>query len=413
MKTLRPTRLKGWYEYYREICPICGKVNGCMINENGTKVVCIRVPSEQIFSKRFESWLHVLVQKETLDKSNMPEFHQGHKKAPDEKLNQVFRALLETTSLTDEHYRHLTSAARQMQDNEIFVRAYRSFPKKPWETTKQLERLLHTSSFEGIPGFYKSKYGNWAITGFNGILIPYRNCKNQIIGFQYRIDQPKNEVSIDKDDIPNLKVELVQPNFVKVSANNETVWEEYLELGETKAIYYKKHMGMVKLKKGMRYFWLSSATKLDGTGSGNPSPVHVAVPTAQLRDWKPGTIRKADSVWLTEGALKADIAVEHLPKIYKPHELKQIGDTILAVPGTNTWAEVLPVLKEMEVKTVNLAFDMDAMTIPQVKIQVRNLAKALHEQGHNVNLVLWNEKDSKGLDDLFVNRLSPEIRKLF
>lgn len=40
-------------------------------------------------------------------------------------------------------------------------------------------------------------------------------------------------------------------------------------------------------------------------------PVHVAIPSWELKNWQIGTIHKVETVWVTEGALKADIAVEH------------------------------------------------------------------------------------------------------
>lgn len=108
-----------------------------------------------------------------------------------------------------------------------------------------------------------------------------------------------------------------------------------MEVGQTEAVISGSESG-VKLVKGQRYFWLSSASKEDGTGAGDPLPVHVAVPTRQLNSWESSTLLKTNAVWITEGALKADIAVEHIIKVNKSEELEVIGSTFLAIPGVNT-----------------------------------------------------------------------------
>ncbi|MCM3245657.1 hypothetical protein M3598_23215 [Cytobacillus oceanisediminis] len=55
---------------------------------------------------------------------------------------------------------------------------------------------------------------------------------------------------------------------------------------------------------GLRCHTFSSAKKPEGTGSGNPAPIHVAVPTSKLKEWKEGVSLKARTEWLSEGPLK-------------------------------------------------------------------------------------------------------------
>ena len=251
-------------------------------------------------------------------------------------------------------------------------------------------------------------------------MIPYRNEYNEIVGFQIRVDQPLNDVEIDRGTIEDLKARVKQPNIVQAFVNGEVVFEKSMELGQVEQVTYvspspdaQPLTGTVKLVKGKRYFWFSSGNRQNGTGAGDPSPVHVAVPTSQLKTWENGELLKCESVWFTEGALKADISAEHIAKVYTSEELQEIGTTVLAVPGVNTWRTVMPVLENMGVKHVNIAIDMDVMTNPYVEYYLKELAIELKNKGYTANLVIWNGQDGKGIDDVLINRRLPQFRKLF
>ncbi|TYS60674.1 hypothetical protein FZD47_20920 [Bacillus infantis] len=408
--------MKKWFEYYRETCPICGKRGGCMINGEGDTVVCIRTESDIQFSKGFPSWIHKLKEKRDRRPSedSKADFMEGHEKQDAAILNQTYRGLLSVTTLNGAHYTHLSGSSRQMTETEIVARQYRSFPEKPWNTVKQLKRALSVDDFCGIPGFFENKYG-WSLAGRQGILIPYRNELNQIVGFQTRIDNPPNDVEITPGSIKGLQVWVKeQPNLVQICIDGEIVEEANLPLGKTHNVYTESGMGFVKLVKGQRYFWLSSAKKHNGTGAGGAAmPVHVAVPSNKLAGWTPGTLKKAKSVWFTEGALKADIAVEHLAKVYKEEELEKLGTTFLATAGVNTWRSALPVLKAMETEHINVAVDMDAMQNPKVAYHLKQMLIEFKNLGYSATLVYWNPEDGKAIDDIFIKRKFPNLKKLF
>lgn len=415
MSNLRRSKLKGWYEYYREICPVCNKSGGCMINEEGDTVVCIRVDSKTQFSKKFPSWIHHLTDK----RKNAPKdevssaFIQGNEKANAEQLNEVYLKFLDCTWLIDSHYGHLTSESRRMSEAEINTRQYKSFPDKPWLTVREMENTTHSSNFVGVPGFFQNQFG-WSISGQSGILIPYRNERNQITGFQTRTDIVPNVVVVDPGTLNGLQARVIeQPNLVQVMVEGEIIEECELEKGIGKMVTYGSDYGTVTLKQSQKYFWLSSANKENGTGAGNPLPVHVAVPTNQLKQWKSGELHRTNSVWITEGALKADIAAEHIQKVYDPEELVSVGSTVIAVPGVNTWRAAMPVLKEMGVQNVNIAFDIDAMRNPDVALHLKDLALELKKEGYSVNVAMWNEDDGKGIDDLFLSRKFCKLNPLF
>ncbi|MEK5071666.1 DUF3854 domain-containing protein [Sporosarcina sp. FSL K6-1508] len=384
-----------------------------MINEKGDTVACIRVESNIVFSHNFQSWIHRLVEKRDLDTKGLGDAVKTNKKVSSTILDSVYCMLIQSTDISESHYLHLSDTKRGMTAHEIQIRGYRSFPKKPWETVNDISKRTGYKKFPGVPGFYRNQYG-WTIAGMEGVMIPYRNHYNQIVGFQIRVDHPRNDVEINTGKIEYLKARVVkQPGLVQAYVDGEMVWEKEMKVRQTENVISGKDTGTVKLVKGQRYFWLSSATKEDGTGAGDPAPVHVAVPTSQLDTWESSTLHTADSVWITEGALKADIAVEHIEKVYKSEELKDIGSTVVAIPGVNTWRIVMPVLEEMGVKHVNIAFDMDAMSNPYVEYYLKELAIELKNKGYTANLAIWNENDGVGIDDVLINRRIPQLRKLF
>ncbi|MBE0317786.1 DUF3854 domain-containing protein [Xanthomonas citri pv. punicae] len=418
VKLMRKTRLQDWYEYYRTPCPICGHTGGCMGHKDGEVVACIRVASEKYFSKNsaLPSYLHFLKgkAKRKINNDEVAEFTQGNEKKEAVTLDTVYQAFLESLKLDDNHYNHLISDERQLSDKQVMIRNYRSFPEKPWNTVKQITEITGMEDFAGIPGFYQYK-NFWTIAGMKGILIPFRNHYNQIVGFQYRIDNPPNVAEV-KVNGTNLRAKVLsQPNTIQVTNQGEVISELEIPVSKewTTISHNNEILGWVRVVKGNRYFWLSSANKENGTGSGNPAPLHISVPSSKLINWEPGTLHKAKTAWLGEGPLKCDIAVDCMEKLYDPLELEDIGTTFVALPGVGAWRLAIPVLKEMDVDTVNICFDADAVSNPQVRQHLMECAKQLKIDGFRANLIIWNADEGKGIDDLFLSHRLPHIKKMF
>ncbi|WP_077591184.1 DUF3854 domain-containing protein [Planococcus lenghuensis] len=412
--TLRRTRLKDWYEVTKEACPICHKSGGCMIHADGNRVVCIRIESKKVFSKQFTSWLHFLKEPVRVNTEDMEDYLPAQPKAPITQLNAVYSALLDNIRLEENHYAQLTGESRGLTDSEVAIREYRSFPRKPWVVTKQLEHYVDAEAFHGTPGFYTNRYG-WTIAGMQGLLIPYRNERNQIGGFQVRVDEPGLKAVLAGSFKDKVTAEIIErPNRVQVKINGEVYKETCLEEGERLDIQELRNYGVVTLKKGQRYFWVSSANKENGTGAGNPMPVHVAVPVAKLKDWQEGTPHRAKSVGITEGALKADIAVEHMARLHRAGklELTEESPTMLALPGVNTWMNILPMLETMGTEEVTIYFDMDMLSNPDVLRATKQMLIKLKEEGYKVNLSMWSEEDGKGIDDVFLQGKFPQIKQV-
>lgn len=418
MVTLRRTKLKGWFELYREACPICGHTGMCMINEDNNRVVCCRQASDIDWGKNssMPGWLHFL------NDDNRPKIEFSHadiqnqqEKKDDGHLNRVYRALLSETELRKEHIHMLMKPERDMTLEEMQTRQYRSFPERPFENVKRIiERVGSHEDIIGVPGFFskEGRYGRYfTLSGFSeSLLIPFRNHKNEIVGFQWRVDQVRNQITYKKRINNDFVARVIeQPNVVTVQYKGNEIFRGTMKVKETKSFYLdnRNFIGEIKLEKGTRYMWLSSANKDSGTGAG-PLPVHVAVPTRMLKQWKVGTLLKAETVIITEGPIKADKSAEMLDKLLLTREEREsYGTVVLSVPGVNSWKILYPILKEMGVKSINFAFDMDAEDNPNVRYHYKEAMQSLYNIGYDVNVFLWNHNDFKGLDDLVISRLLP------
>lgn len=415
MNTLRKTGIPEWFEYYREVCPVCGHRGMCMVNIKDTnKVVCCRVPSDIEWGKNsaLPGWLHFLNGEtrkirisDTLTVADNP-------KKNDSYLNRVYRALLNEMNLREYHLELLKGPTRKMTENEIKLREYRSFPEKPYEVVKKvIERLGSHEDVVGVPGFYskEGQYGRYfTLSGFSkSILIPYRNIKNEIVGFQWRVDEVKNQIVYKKRE--NGFSAFEKDGKVIVKYHGEKIFEGELQLKKEKRFLINGRLvGSISLEKGTRYMWLSSANKESGTGAG-PLPVHVAVPIKRLEKWKTGEVLTADTVTVTEGPLKADISAELFSKLLKEEEKEKYGEVVLSTAGINTWRILLPILKKMKVKRVNLAFDMDVTTNGEVFHHFKECFQKMLQEGYEVNLFFWEMKEGKGLDDLLISGLLPIV----
>ncbi|MGN8842542.1 DUF3854 domain-containing protein [Niallia sp. HCP3S3_B10] len=414
----RKTKVKGFYEYYRTPCPICGKTGACMTNEDNSKVVCIRVESDIQFSKNSAliSYLHVLKEdnRNKVNVKEMAEEVKGFPKKDSITLDTIYHTLLDNLVLDDFHYNHLTSNERKLSDEQITIRNYKSFPDKPWTIVKAISNDIGINDFQGIPGFYFQN-GYWSIAGMKGILIPYRNQYNQIEGFQYRIDNPPNIVEVKLNGKEFQAKVIKQPNVVEVKYKGNIIFQGKVPLQKDWSTITDNNeiLGWIRVKKGNRYYWLSSANKPNGTGSGNPAPIHVSIPSKKLKNWVPGTLYKAKTVWLGEGALKGDIAVDLMANLYDSLEIDQLGDTFINLPGAGAWRLAIPVLKEMGVQTVNICFDADAIENVYVKKHLLECAKELKKQNFHANLIVWKESDGKGIDDLMLKDKIPNIKRIY
>lgn len=244
-------------------------------------------------------------------------------------IHQTYAALLELLSLSPGHRNHLREK-RGLTDEQIDRFGFKSTPP-PYLCRTLTERLMRQGcTVQGVPGFYVNDGGHWTVKFFqrtSGILIPFRGIDGTILGLQTRLDRPiRNE-----NDPPD--------------------------------------------KTGIKYLTLSSANKPMGASSG--SPVHfVGDPCSRV-------------VYVTEGALKADIA----------HVL--MNRTFIATAGagcTEGLKDMFAFLSRNGTEEIVEAEDMDKhskLGVQKGASQVYLLAK---DYGMRCRRLTWNP-NYKGIDD--------------
>lgn len=122
-----------------------------------------------------------------------------------------------------------------------------------------------------------------------------------------------------------------------------------------------------------RFRWFSTNEYPEGTGVS--SWVHVVGDTS------------SDTAYLTEGAMKADIA-----------SVLSNGNLFLAVPGVNAINCMVDTLHQLEIKKVYEVFDMDKQVNRLVRKALVKIKSILAENGIEVQTCTWNPW-YKGIDD--------------
>lgn len=147
-----------------------------------------------------------------------------------------------------------------------------------------------------------------------------------------------------------------------------------------------------RLKEGEKKFtWLSSRGRKDGVGV--PGSIHYACDFL-FKDGKYiPKLSHDNGIVLTEGPLKADIffSITKYP--------------VIAVPGVSCQNQLeveLDFLKEIGVKTIYNAYDMDCLTNEKVFQALKSTYELIIKKGFTLKRIIWDEKD-KGLDDHYVS----------
>ena len=256
------------------------------------------------------------------------------------KANQI---IIDNLFLSKNHKKEF-SLKRGVPADLFYSMGYRSYPTDKQLRFKVAKAVKDNMGFiSGIPGLYTDKKTGMPTLCWRkrGILVPYRDIHYRIQGFQNRKDESVREK--DKDG---------------------------------------------KLEN--KYDHVSSGGKKDGTSSS--AFVHFACDFYVEWKTKERWPRINDSVFLTEGAMKADIAHYYS------------GLPFLAIPGVNARTQlekVLIKLKERGVTKLYDCFDMDYLTNESVQ-KARNSIKEMCEQ-HDISYeaILWDEK-YKGIDDYLI-----------
>lgn len=460
-----------WLRFNGAQCPICHHTDWCCVNVTGTKVVCMRVNDGK--APEIGNGGHLYELKGSSSIKFDPASVKKSSAVPytsNKVMDVLYRLVLLGCPLTEHHKanlrkRGLTDQQIQLHGSRGFGSYYsqaaagRKYHAKPLQNAKLvmkkdgcgdiisrwenvLEHLgLRKDAWKGVPGFYlKEVKVNQSITydvkdqgeitikpgqynmpvfeaNADGMLIPYYDELNQLVGFQTRVDQIKawakilespddGEYSVTIDANKRYAVDFTDKNgFKKQKVATGILANDHDEV----SISISGQPLRFKPKFGGKYFWVSSSLKKDGAEGKTPIQVSYNPEVAQL---KPGDsrlldyIKKPKSVWLTEGGLKAIVATDNLAKNFTNKELDYYGHDFLAVAGVSSYHKFMPMLKKLNVNHVTVAFDRDFISNDQVANNLVNLVNLLRKQGIKVTVAFW--KDGKGIDDALVN--GSEIR---
>lgn len=258
-----------------------------------------------------------------------PSQAESPERATDQEIHRTLTALLRLLPLRKAHWEHLR-VQRGLTDEQIRQFGFRSTP-----LSHECRPIAHHlaefgCTLKGVPGFYLDDKGRWTMKFFtrtSGIIIPIRGVEGLLRGLQIRLDHPiKN-----KDDPPE--------------------------------------------KKGTKYLPFTSTGKPMGVTSGNP--IHfVGAPGSRV-------------VYVTEGALKADIA----------HALT--GRTFAATVGVNNTMgmdELFAFLRRNGTEEIIEAEDMDKYSNPNVSKGASKVHQLAAKNGLACRRLVWNP-NHKGIDD--------------
>ena len=250
----------------------------------------------------------------------------------------TYRTLIDNIDLSERHLEALKQ--RGLSDQDIADLHYRSVPKVGLYSigTRVLTKtgtdyVLRKNNWQ-VPGFYIHNGSTRIVRRNNGILIPIVTKDGMISCFQIRFD------NLAKDATEEQKEAFV------------------------------------------RYKYLSSGEKKLGIGCSGAENIHFSG-----FDFSSSTT--PETVTLTEGALKADVA----SKISKKPFI-----AVLGVQMQSQLPEALRYLKEHGTKTIALAFDMDYEKKPEVKKALDSARQKIKDAGLECRQVTW-PSEYKGIDD--------------
>lgn len=244
-----------------------------------------------------------------------------------EETDHTYRKLLEMLALTTAHTENLRG--RGLPDGEIARLGYKSVPAVGHRRIAT-QLLSHGCKLEGVPGFFVDENGQWKLNVWlTGIMMPVRDINGLIQGIQIRKDDP-----------------------------DEKTWPSWR-------------------KKPKKCYWLTGKEKPHGTRVNT---------RAHFANVKADT----DTVYLTEGVMKSDIAAYFGDKFF------------IAIPGVSHYEALrhaLKVIKALEhIKRVAVAWDMDQHDNPAVMESLGSICQIIAEEGFDARVLSWN-REQKGIDD--------------
>lgn len=252
-----------------------------------------------------------------------------------EERSEIYSEFLGLLRLEKEHLANLLK--RGLDSAKVEENMYKSFPTDKAERQWICDILSSRFDLHGMPGFYRSDRRWKAVGQKSGILIPVRNKDGLIQGLQIRFDSPP----------------------VKQVTN---AFGEHTE------------------KKDGRFRWFSTAGRGFPDGTGITSYIHVT-----------GDVT-SDTLYLTEGGLKADVA-SHLSG----------GRLFIGLTGVQNVRYLKEVVTSLHPKRIVECIDMDCRTNPQVQKAQSKIQAICTPLCEEYKRFFW-PADQKGIDDFLLFR---------
>lgn len=255
---------------------------------------------------------------------------------PIRELSERSEIYLEFLKLLRLEKDHLTNLLNRGLSTEIIKgNMYKSFPTDKTERQWICDNLAARYDLTDVPGFYRSG-GRWSIIGLkSGILIPICSRDNLIQGLQIRFDNPPVK---------------------RVTAAD----------------------GKVTEKVGGRFRWLSTGGNGFTDGTGITSYIHVT-----------GDV-SSDTLYLTEGGMKADIA-----------SYLSGGRLFIGLTGVQNVRYLKEIVTSLHPKRIVECIDMDCRTNPQVQKAQSKIQAICTPLCEEYKRFFW-PKEQKGIDDFML-----------
>lgn len=268
-------------------------------------------------------------------------------------LGGIYKSFLMKLQLNSFHKKYLKEEG--WEDALIKKSMFRSIPSGKDKERIAYELIKEFGSLKGVPGFYLSK-NRYTFAGSAGILMPLYDVESQIFRLRIRKDKPE----IDN----NGKEKNKYGNF------SSCIMEE--KDGVIQNVY------------------------LEGCQAGPQIGVYKQV------------VKSKELFFITEGEKKSIVANEILKALIVNLTGVSYCDFITRPNGTEV--SILSYLIQNEYQVPVIAFDADKRWNKKVLQCEENLVMLLKQHFPKVAIADWNPGFGKGLDDILLTGIRPNIR---
>ncbi len=348
-------------------------------------------------------------------------------KAEPARLNEVFRTFLSLLVLEEKH----KDVLRLEWDEEMLqalVKTWniKSVPPEDKLRFSSKEKLQNDSRKrimeelikkvgepKGVPGFYRRKDGVWTFCYLSGIAYPIVNSHNEIVGLEIGNDYPTVEKVVKDEKVSEYRYftseqgtgwhEIPRVEGVYDYKKASLVWEYGSDLN--KIALTQKNLPIGKVNGKYKPFFSEKLKTEDGRlynvydqgcSGGSPASLYV----------KDGD--DLSVVYVTEGAKKAMVAnyVMNIPVIM----LSGVGKFgILFEKESGYPTSVVDELGKRGAKLYVIAYDADKNSNILVLNAEKSLVKMALQKGLKIAVAEWNASWGKGLDDILLTGVMPQI----